>query len=194
MNSQRVTAGSDLPINEPDAVLVGAGLAKSMHVKPGDYLTLMTTTVAGSLNAMDVRVAGIFMTGVKEYDDRAVKMPIAGAQQLLQTKKVEKLLVFLNNTDDTAAVHADLGEVAERRRVQGVVGARELLPPGRGALQRHLRLPRLHRLRHRHLQRREHDPDVGLRADARDRDADGDRHHPRRASGGCSSPRASRSA
>ena len=73
-----------------------------MHVKPGDYVTLMTTTVTGSLNAMDVRVAGIFTIGVKEYDDRAIKMPIAGAQMLLQTKKVEKLLVFLNNTDDTA--------------------------------------------------------------------------------------------
>ena len=108
MQSQRVTAGASLTNHEPDAALIGAGLAKSMHVKPGDYLTLMTTTVAGSLNAMDVRVAGIFMTGVKEYDDRAVKLPIAGAQLLLQTKKVEKLLVFLNNTDDTAAVHADL--------------------------------------------------------------------------------------
>jgi putative ABC transport system permease protein len=108
MNNQRVTAGTDLPDAEPDAVLVGAGLAKSMHVKPGDYLTLMSTTAAGSLNAMDVRVAGIFTIGVKEFDDRAVKMPIAGAQQLLQTKKIEKLLVFLNNTEDTAAVHQSL--------------------------------------------------------------------------------------
>ena len=105
MNNQKVTAGSDLPDNEPDAILIGRGLAQSMHAKPGDYLTLMTTTVTGSLNAMDVRVAGIFSIGVKEYDDRAVKMPISGAQQLLQTKKVEKLLVFLNNTEDTAAVH-----------------------------------------------------------------------------------------
>ena len=78
-----------------------------MHVKPGDYLTLMSTTTSGSLNAMDVRVAGIFMSGVKEYDDRAIKMPLAGAQQLLQTKKVERLLVLLNNTDDTAAVRAE---------------------------------------------------------------------------------------
>jgi putative ABC transport system permease protein len=110
MQNQRVTAGASLTNHEPDAALIGAGLARSMHVKPGDYLTLMTTTIAGSLNAMDVRVAGIFMTGVKEYDDRAVKLPIAGAQQLLQTKKVEKLLVFLNNTDDTASVHADLAK------------------------------------------------------------------------------------
>ncbi len=105
MSSQRITAGKELPDNEADAVMIGKGLAESMHVKPGDYLTLMTTTTAGSLNAMDVRVAGIFMTGVKEYDERAVKMPIAGAQQLLQTTKIEKLLVFLKNTDDTAAAH-----------------------------------------------------------------------------------------
>jgi len=106
MSSQRITAGKELPDNETDAVMIGRGLAESMHVKPGDYLTLMTTTTAGSLNAMDVRVAGIFMTGVKEFDERAVKMPIAGAQQLLQTAKIEKLLVFLKNTDDTAAVHS----------------------------------------------------------------------------------------
>ncbi len=106
MNNQRLTAGSDLPDSESDAVLIGAGLAKSMHARPGDYLTIMTTTTSGSLNAMDVRVAGIFMTGVKEFDERAVKMPIAGAQQLLQTKKIEKLLVFLQNTDDTAAAHS----------------------------------------------------------------------------------------
>src|SRR5437763_1160590 len=108
MDSIRITAGSALPDSESDAVMIGRGLAESMHAKPGDYLTIMTTTTAGSLNAMDVRVAGIFMTGVKEYDERAVKMPIAGAQQLLQTKKIEKLLVFLQNTDDTAAVHSSI--------------------------------------------------------------------------------------
>lgn len=108
MNSQRMTAGTGLPDDDPDTAVLGAGLAASMHVKPGDYVTLMTTTVTGSLNAADVRVTGIFMTGVKEYDERIIKMPIRGARQLLQTKKVEKILVFLNNTDDTTAVHASL--------------------------------------------------------------------------------------
>lgn len=108
MAAQRITAGTDLPSNELDAVILGRGLAASMHVKPGDYLTLMSTTTTGSLNAMDVRVAGVFMSGVKEYDDRAVKMPLAGAQQLLQTGKIERLIVTLRDTDDTAAVHAAL--------------------------------------------------------------------------------------
>jgi putative ABC transport system permease protein len=105
-NAHRLVSGTELPNNESDAVLIGKGLATAMKAKPGDYLTLMTTTVTGSLNAMDVRVAGIMTTGVREYDDRAIKMPIVGAQQLLQTNKIEKLLVFLNKTEDTTAVDA----------------------------------------------------------------------------------------
>jgi putative ABC transport system permease protein len=106
MNAHRLVDGTELPEHESDAILIGRGLATSLHVKPNDYLTLMTTTVTGSLNAMDVRVAGIITMGVKEYDDRAIKMPIDGAQQLLQTNKIEKLLVFLNQTEETAAVEA----------------------------------------------------------------------------------------
>ena len=116
MNAQRLVAGTDLPANESDAVILGRGLAASMHAKPGDYLTLMSTTTSGSLNAIDVRVAGIFMSGVKEYDDRAIKMPLGGAQQLLQTAKVERLLVMLKDTDDTAAVRADLTSLFAKNR------------------------------------------------------------------------------
>lgn len=113
MRGATIVSGTHLPDTEPDAVLLGKGLATSMNARVGDYLTLMTPTVTGSLNAMDVRVAGIFQTGVKELDERAVKMPIAGAQELLQTTKVEKLLVFLKDTEMTSAVRADL----ERRNL-----------------------------------------------------------------------------
>jgi putative ABC transport system permease protein len=108
MRGQRLVAGTALPDGDTDAVVLGKGLAASMNAKPGDYLTLMTHTVTGSLNAIDVRVAGVFETGVKELDERAVKIPIAGAQQLLQTTKVERLLVFLRDTETTSAVRADL--------------------------------------------------------------------------------------
>jgi putative ABC transport system permease protein len=107
MRGQRIIAGTLLP-DDPDAIILGKGLAEAMSASPGDYLTLMSPTVTGSLNAVDVRVAGIFQSGVKELDDRAVKMPIATAQQLLQTTKVEKLLVFLHDTETTTAVRTDL--------------------------------------------------------------------------------------
>jgi putative ABC transport system permease protein len=76
----------------------------------------MTTTVTGSLNAMDFLVVGTFATGVKEYDDRAVKMPLGGAQLLLNTKKIEKLLIMLKNTDETEAVAADLRILAGKEK------------------------------------------------------------------------------
>jgi putative ABC transport system permease protein len=111
MRAYRIVRGEQLPLDEPDGVIIGGGLAATMGVNPGDYLTLMTTTVHGSLNAIDVRVAGIFSSGVKELDARAVRIPLATAQQLLQTSRVEKVLVFLHRTEDTGSVRARLEQL-----------------------------------------------------------------------------------
>lgn len=93
---------------DPETVMLGTGLAKSMKVKEGDYITLMTTTAGGSLNAMDLRVAGTYASGVRELDDRAVKLNLGAAQELLQSTKIEKLLVFLHDTSQTDAARAAL--------------------------------------------------------------------------------------
>jgi putative ABC transport system permease protein len=114
MTGHRIVEGEDLPLDDPDAVILGNALAASLTARPGDYLTLMTSTVHGSLNAVDVRVAGISTSGVKELDARAVRMPLAAAQQLLQTTRTEKLLVFLNDTNDTIPVRVALAQLAGR--------------------------------------------------------------------------------
>ncbi len=108
MPAQKMISGAYFNDNEQDAIIIGDALAKSMNSSVGDTLTLMTTTANGSLNALDVRIDGIFSTGMKEYDERAIKMPLTAAQRLLQTDKVEKLLVVLHNTSDTDAVKQDL--------------------------------------------------------------------------------------
>lgn len=129
MRAQRLIAGSDLNDTDADAILIGAGLAGTMNATVGDYLTLMTTTTGGSLNAVDVRVSGIFRSGVKEYDDRAIKMPITAAQELLQTSRIEKLLVFLEKTDDTEGVQRDLtAQLASARQSVEMKHWRELAP------------------------------------------------------------------
>lgn len=109
MPAQRIVSGKFLSDKDRDEVFIGEPLARSLKVKAGDYLTLMTTTLSGSLNGMDVRISGVFSTGMKEYDERAIKIPLAAAQKLLHTTKVEKLLVMLKDTKDTAAVQRDLG-------------------------------------------------------------------------------------
>ncbi|HYC90493.1 MAG TPA: FtsX-like permease family protein [Thermoanaerobaculia bacterium] len=115
MSSVRLRAGSWIDERETDGVMLGRGLAEAMNARPNDYLTLMTTTTTGSLNAIDVRVAGIFSTGVKEFDDRAIKMPLGGAQQLLQTARVERLIVMLHDTEDTKAVETALLQTLRAR-------------------------------------------------------------------------------
>lgn len=108
MASQIIKAGEYLSDAEPDGVIIGEALAKAMNVRPGDSLTLMTTSVNRSLNALDVRVRGTFTTGVKEYDERAIKIPLVAAQKLMHTHKVEKVLVLLKRTEDTQAAKKDL--------------------------------------------------------------------------------------
>jgi putative ABC transport system permease protein len=53
---------------------------------------------------------GTFQTFSKEYDNRAIKMPLAAAQELLNTKSANTLVVALKRTDDTREVARILTE------------------------------------------------------------------------------------
>lgn len=88
--------------------IIGTGLARNMNVKPGDGLTLLAVTADGALNGINVDIVGVFTTGFKEMDDRALRLTLHGAQQLLQTDRVTKLVVGLDATDNTDAVHKAL--------------------------------------------------------------------------------------
>jgi putative ABC transport system permease protein len=97
------------PEGGDNEVLIGAGLARSMNVKPGGGLTLLAVTADGALNGIDVDVVGVITTHFKELDDRLLQMTLPAAQRLLQTDRVSKLVVGLDNTDNTKAVRAALG-------------------------------------------------------------------------------------
>ena len=97
-------------------VMLATGLARSLKVSVGDTLTLMSTTSDGVLNAVDVYVVGIFSTGITEYDERALRVPLGVAKGLLATEKVSKLVVGLRSTPDTDRFH-DL--IAAKLRAAG---------------------------------------------------------------------------
>ena len=86
---------------ENERILLGNGLAKSLNAKTGDYITLMTTTAKGALNALDLKVAGTFSGYSPEYDARAMIIPLGAARMLLDTQKVKNLLVVLDKTENT---------------------------------------------------------------------------------------------
>jgi putative ABC transport system permease protein len=81
---------------EPDGILLGRGLATALQLKPGDRVTVLGNTVSGSLNGVDLVVTGIFHTGSKEFDDVAFRIPLAQAQLLLDTPKVESIALGLD--------------------------------------------------------------------------------------------------
>ena len=55
----------------------------------------MAATPDGSLNAIDVTVAGLFTTGFQELDSRILKTDVTTGQRLLGTDLVNSLIVGL---------------------------------------------------------------------------------------------------
>jgi len=108
-----VVAGSTLSrrpaADQPAEVLLGRELAKQLQAQPGTFITLLTTTTEGSLNALDVIVRGVIALGVPEIDKRIVLVHLPTAQQLLATDKVSTLSVYLRETAMTSAMKAELG-------------------------------------------------------------------------------------
>jgi len=96
-----MTAGDVLYSADRAEVMLGDGLARSLKARPGSSLTLLASTTDGALNALDVRVKGVFSTGVPEIDKRLVYTDLATAQKLLNTTRVSTLGVFLDRMDST---------------------------------------------------------------------------------------------
>lgn len=83
-----------------DGILLAEGLAKLLNTKTGEYVTIMTTTADGALNAMDYRVMGTVQVFSSEMDKRFAILTLSGAQDLLNSSKVAKILVGLHQTKD----------------------------------------------------------------------------------------------
>ncbi len=104
-----MTAGTVLTSGSKESeIMLGEGLARSLKAQPGSSLTLLASTTEGAMNAMDVRVKGVFSTGVPDIDKRLVYTDIVTAQKLLVSPRVSSLGVFLDRMESTAATQQRL--------------------------------------------------------------------------------------
>lgn len=106
--SLRIVSGERLSAEKPFNLLVGKGLAKKLGVTAGSGLTVLTYTYDGVINALDMTVGGVFWSNFAEVDDTTFILPFSMAQKLLDTDKVEQIVVGLDDTDHTDAVMAEL--------------------------------------------------------------------------------------
>jgi putative ABC transport system permease protein len=95
----------------PKGVILGRGLAKALGVGRGDTVTFLTTGSTGGMRGVEGVVRGVFSTGIKAYDDLAVRMPLALAQELVGTKRVHLWVVGLDDTSLTDAAAKSIASI-----------------------------------------------------------------------------------
>lgn len=106
----RIVKGHDLSTISGPEVILGRGLARSLGVESGATVALLSNTSSGGINAVEAKVAGIFITANQAYDNSALRLPIGLAQSLLRVDGAHTWLVLLEQTERTDAYLAQFRE------------------------------------------------------------------------------------
>jgi putative ABC transport system permease protein len=114
-----IVDGQDLGRDAPRGIVAGIGLARAFGVRPGDDVTLLTTTRGGAINALAVTLRGVWESSEKAYDDRFLRASLPEVQRLLDVEpgEVQSVVLLLDRTEHTALV---------RERVAALIAARGL--------------------------------------------------------------------
>lgn len=100
--------GRPLGDRDVDGIVMGQGVAKSLGLKPGDRVNLVISLAQGAVNTLDFEVIGIFQSFSKDFDARAVRIPLQAARDLMDNRSAHVMVVLLDNTEDTDRVLASL--------------------------------------------------------------------------------------
>lgn len=113
-------AGRRLVDADRYGMLVGKGVAQALKLEPGDRVSLVLNTADGAMNTLEFEIVGIFQTFSKDYDARAVKIPLAAAQELLDSRGANVVVVSLRRTGDSRkfAQRLQAGLAAEHLEVK----------------------------------------------------------------------------
>jgi putative ABC transport system permease protein len=98
-----ITQGRQLTVRDGFGMLIGEGVAHATKLAPGDRATLLVSTVEGALNTLDFEIVGTFRSVSRDYDARAVRIPLHAAQELLAVPAVNAVVVSLKSTESTDA-------------------------------------------------------------------------------------------
>jgi len=104
-----IVAGDYLTADGRGQILIGKRLADDMGITAGQRVSLAMGGADGQVNEDIFTVVGLFNTGILNYDQSTVIMPLAQAQAFSNSgSRASSLIVMLNNEEDTAKVAAAL--------------------------------------------------------------------------------------
>lgn len=117
-SAMQIVKGAQLQPSSDREILIGQGLNGSMHANIGDNITLVTSTLDGTVNAMDVTVRGIFNMGVAEIDDYVFFIPHKAAQRLLDADSFEQLIIQIKPDSSLQKVIQELQPLADQHNLK----------------------------------------------------------------------------
>lgn len=78
--------GSWLNPEDPETSVIGEGLARLMNLSLNDEATVVTQTVQGSINAVDIKINGYVHIPIPSFSERVLYMNIKNASKLVRTQ------------------------------------------------------------------------------------------------------------
>ncbi len=106
-----------------DSISIGKELAISLNLIVGDEVTLMSTsnlqTPFGNLPVQEnFKISSVFSTGLAEFDQNIIFMPIQNSASLFDTSETDiDLEIFLNEPDKVELIKKDIQKIFENHYV-----------------------------------------------------------------------------
>jgi len=97
----RPIKGKTLNDNKTYGIEMAQDLSKLLNLTPGKDGVVMTPTLSGQMNAMDIQVSGVYDSGSDATNDKYMRFTYDFAQSLLNTQMAEKIVVLLDDTKKT---------------------------------------------------------------------------------------------
>jgi putative ABC transport system permease protein len=102
----RPVKGEGLNDKKPYGVEVAQDLARYLNLTAGKDGVVMTTTLGGQMNAMDMQAMGVYDSGSDATNDKYMRFTFDFAQSLLDTKMAERIVVLLDNWQKTGEMRS----------------------------------------------------------------------------------------
>lgn len=110
---QAIVDGAMPDADDRSGVLIGSGLAKSLGLGVGQAVTLVTNTADGGSDQAVFTIRGLYDTGVPQFDDTTVFLPLAKLQTFAATgaraSAIRVMLADRDRADEFAAVFRQSG-------------------------------------------------------------------------------------
>ncbi len=109
-----IIEGKPLAEDASREIILGRSLAEKLNVAPGDSINIATGTISGNFNAATVEVVGLLRYSSQTVEERLGLVPLPFVQRLLGTDGVERILIGLDDVDQSVEFAAGLQQTLDQ--------------------------------------------------------------------------------